>query len=158
MPVITRFTTDHVAAFEAPVTEIAFFTLPSDSGEDSKATVEKTIAVIRQAVESVGKSKGSAIGWREFIQLFLSFLSRLRISNHPVVAEPTKHPEAPNLGAVTLHGVFGYESVEDHIKWRETPEHGQAIKAMGELAKTLDLKSATVYGKEMFHVQYHLAI
>lgn len=41
------------------------------------------------------------------------------------VATDTKNAEdaAPKGSSIALHGDFGYASVDDHIKWRQTPEH-----------------------------------
>lgn len=32
-----------------------------------------------------------------------------------------------------LHGVFGYDSLEDHLRWREHPEHANAGVVFAEL-------------------------
>ena len=38
---------------------------------------------------------------------------------------------APDGESIALHGVFYYASVDEHIKWRETPEHAQVIEDVG---------------------------
>jgi hypothetical protein len=69
--VYTRFTTDAAAAFEAPVTEVAFFTLPTDGyDEEAKTAIEDAMNMpSMQAVTTVGKSSGAAIGWGELVLL-----------------------------------------------------------------------------------------
>ncbi len=72
----------------------------------------------------------------------------------------TKHAAAPDGQSIALHGVFGYASVDDHIRWRETPEHAQVIEDLEPLAN-LDLRPASVPGgsifvpgESMFHVKF----
>ena len=69
---------------------------------------------------------------------------------------------APDGQSISLLGVFGYESVDDHIRWRQTPEHAQVIEEMGrsELGK-LGLGNAILPGgnifvsdSSMFHVRF----
>jgi hypothetical protein len=64
-PVYTRFTSDASAALAAPVTEVAFFTMPNGTLEDAKTTIEDALMPSIQAVTTVGKSSGGAIGWGE---------------------------------------------------------------------------------------------
>lgn len=65
----TSFTMwDPVAAFEAPVTEVAFFTLLDGTDEATKATVEDGSLSTLEAVTKVGKASGASIGWGETIQ------------------------------------------------------------------------------------------
>jgi hypothetical protein len=47
------------------VTEVAFFTLPNGTPEDAKTTIEDALVPSMQAVTTVGKSLGGAIGWGE---------------------------------------------------------------------------------------------
>ena len=37
--------------------------------------------------------------------------------------------------------------MEDHWKWRETPEHAEVIKGMGKLVDEFGLKAVDVLGK-----------
>ena len=67
---------------------------------------------------------------------------------------PKRHTAAPEGQSIALHGVFGYASIEDHMRWRETPEHAEAIKIMGSLVSNLSLGSADIQGKDMFHVKF----
>ena len=60
--VYTRFTSDAVAAFAAPVTEVAFFTVPDGVREEAKTLIEKE-PIESHPVFTVGKSSGGAIGW-----------------------------------------------------------------------------------------------
>lgn len=64
---------------------------------------------------------------------------------------------------IALHGVFGYATVEDHYKWRATPEHAKVIDESAEspLAK-LGMADAILPGghifvpeSSMFHVTFH---
>lgn len=62
---------------------------------------------------------------------------------------------------MALHGVFGYPTVDDHRRWRASPEHAQVMKEMEPLAN-VDLRSANVPGggifvpgESMFHVKFH---
>ena len=60
--VYARFTSDAVAAFAAPVTEVAFFTVPDGVREEAKTVIEKE-SIESHPVFTVGKSSGGAIGW-----------------------------------------------------------------------------------------------
>lgn len=73
---------------------------------------------------------------------------------------------APDGESIALHGVFGYVTVDDHIKWRETPEHAQVIEEMerSPLSK-LGLGNANMPGgyifvpdSSMFHVKFRSGI
>ena len=69
-------------------------------------------------------------------------------------AVPKGHTAAPEGQSIALHGIFGYASIEDHMRWREAPEHAQAIEIMGGLVTKLGLGSADIQGKDMFHVSF----
>jgi len=130
----TRFSSNEaLAAFRAPVTEIAFMTLPNRPDEEMKASIEEQMKPIGRDVETVGKSWGSAIGW---------------------VSEVIQRDAAPDIKLICLHGVFGYASIEDHWRWRETPEHAQALEIMEAIVERTQLASAIVGGEEMFHVEF----
>ena len=69
---------------------------------------------------------------------------------------------APDGQSIALLGVFGYASVDDHIRWRQTPEHALVIEEMGrsELGD-LGLGNAILPGgniflsdSSMFHVRF----
>ena len=60
--VYTRFTSDAVTAFAAPVTEVAFFTVPDGVREEAKMLIEKE-SIESHPVFTVGKGSGGAIGW-----------------------------------------------------------------------------------------------
>ncbi len=64
------------------------------------------------------------------------------------------HAATPGGDLIALHGVFGYQSVDDHMKWRETPECAEAIEVMEGLSKNLGLRDANVHGRSMFHVKF----
>ena len=63
--VFTRFTSDATAAFVAPVTEVAFFTVPNSAREDARNLIENDVLDSTHPVLTVGKSSGGAIGWGE---------------------------------------------------------------------------------------------
>ncbi|KAF1992268.1 hypothetical protein K402DRAFT_415955 [Aulographum hederae CBS 113979] len=141
---MTNFNSDATAGYTAPVTEIAFFTVPKSALEEARADIEAS-DVSSHPVFSVGNSSGGSIGF-----VFLA-----------------KHAEntAPEDRTVALHGVFGYESVDDHVKWRATPEHAQVIEEMGKskLAE-LGMGESNVPGgniflpdSNMFHVKFQAA-
>jgi hypothetical protein len=65
----------------------------------------------------------------------------------------------PQPGEEWLHGVFGYASIDDHMKWREQPEHGKAIEIFEDLdRRNLSLRPASVPGIDpstgYFHVKF----
>jgi hypothetical protein len=49
------------------VTEVSFFTLTNGASEEAKNAIEGALKPILQAVKTVGKASGSAIGWCELI-------------------------------------------------------------------------------------------
>jgi hypothetical protein len=67
-------------------------------------------------------------------------------------------PEPPAGDAegdlIAFHGMFGYDSVEAHMEWRQTPEHGDAIEIMVHLEKTYGLRPVDGRGLKMFHVKF----
>ncbi len=65
----------------------------------------------------------------------------------------------PQPGGDWLCGVFGYESIEDHMKWREHPEHDKPVEVFEDLKKrNLTVKSVNVPGIDpdtgYFHVKF----
>lgn len=62
-PVYTRFTSDATTALAAPVTEVAFFTVPNDAREEAKTLIENDSISSTHPVIAVGKSTGGAMGW-----------------------------------------------------------------------------------------------
>ncbi len=68
----------------------------------------------------------------------------------------------PKGESIALHGVFGFASVDDHLRWRETPEHAQVIEDMGRSPLGgLGLGNARIPGgnvfvpdSSMFHVRF----
>lgn len=69
---------------------------------------------------------------------------------------------APKGEFIALLGVFGYASVNDHVKWRQTPEHAQVIEEMGRSPlANLGMGNPTMPGgnifvqdSSMFHVKF----
>ncbi|KAI9835699.1 MAG: hypothetical protein M1819_001876 [Sarea resinae] len=139
LKIYTRFpsASGATAALKAPVTEIAFLTLPDGAGEDVRATIDRKLRPIDENVTTVGKGLAAATGW---------------------VFEVQNHAEAVNGATIALHGLFGYNSIEDHMRWRETPEHAQAIETMEDVSKNQGLEDANVTGRDMFHVHFHAGI
>lgn len=73
----TRFTSDATAAFAAPVTEVAFYTVSDADREEAKPLIENDTIDSTHPVITVGKSTGGAIGWGELenaMCVLLSFL------------------------------------------------------------------------------------
>ena len=64
--VYTHFTSDATAALAAPVTEVAFFTVPNGAREDAKTLIENDAIDNTHPVITVGKSLGGAVGWGTF--------------------------------------------------------------------------------------------
>lgn len=53
--------------------------------------------------------------------------------NHDAVFDADNIGNAvPDGESLALHGVFGYASVDDHVKWRATPEHAQVLEEMAQ--------------------------
>lgn len=87
----------------------------------------------------------------------------MTFSDYCIVSNTRNAGEAvPDGESIVLHGVFGYKTVEDHIKWRQTPEHAQIIEDSGQspLGK-LGLGTPKIPGgnifvpdSSMFHVKF----
>jgi len=57
-------------------------------------------------------------------------------------------PEMADMGStVCFTEAFGYDSVADHWKWRDTPEHAEVIKGIEPLVRDMGLKAVDVLGK-----------
>ena len=68
-PVYTHFTSSATAAFTAPVTEVAFYTVPNANSEEAKVLIEEDRISSTHPVITVGKSWGGAVGWGELMAL-----------------------------------------------------------------------------------------
>lgn len=64
--IFTQWTSDPAAALQAPVTEVAFFALPQNSGEAPRREIDEAMVAVIKEVTTVGKSLGGATGWGEF--------------------------------------------------------------------------------------------
>ena len=64
-PAFTHFTSDATTALAAPVTEVAFYTVPDSVREQAKAMIEEMSVSSTHPVITVGKSSGGAVGWGE---------------------------------------------------------------------------------------------
>jgi hypothetical protein len=112
----------------ANVTAFRFFSVP-----DAKATEAVVIKDIigpapnmnDHSVITVGKAKGAAAGF--------VWVSK---------------PEMAHMGStVCFTEAFGYDSVADHWKWRDSPEHAEVTKGMEPLVRDIGLKAVDVLGK-----------
>lgn len=167
-PVYTRFTSDAAAALAAPVTEVAFYTVPDGAREDAKTLIEDDKIHSSHPVITVGKSSGGAIGWGEFNPAMRSTALHLFFESDHCSVFDTKNTgdAAPDGESIALHGVFGYASVDDHLKWRETPEHSQVLEDIKQSPLgSLGLGNARIPGgnifvpdSSMFHVKFHVGI
>jgi hypothetical protein len=112
----------------ANVTGFRHFSLP-----DSKATEAVVIKdmigsapnVNDRSVITVGKAKSAARGF-----IWIS------------------KPDMADIGStVCFTEAFGFDSVADHWKWRDTPEHAEVAKGMESLVRDMNLKAVDVLGK-----------
>lgn len=166
--VYTRFTSDATAALAAPVTEVAFYTVPNGAREDAKTLIEDDLINGTHPVITVGKSSGGAIGWGEIDPAMCStaLLKLFEFDHCAVFDSKNAGDAAPDGESIALHGVFGYASVADHLKWRETPEHAQLIEDLGRSPlENLGLGNASMPGgnifvpdSSMFHVKFRAVI
>jgi len=122
----------------ANVTGFKFFSLP-----DTKATeavvindiIGSTSNMKDHSMITMGKAKGAAMG---FI-----WVSR------PEMADVER--------TVCFTEVFGYDSVTDHLKWRNTQEHAEVIKGMDIGLKPVDVlgkRRSMVEGSGIVHVAF----
>lgn len=63
----TRFTSDAVAAREAPVTELAFFMLAKTSSEEETTRLEDAAMPLLEVTKTVGTCSAFAVGWGELL-------------------------------------------------------------------------------------------
>ena len=63
----THFTSTATAALTAPVTEVAFYTVPNSKSEEAKMLIEEDEISSTHPVITVGQSWGGAVGWGELI-------------------------------------------------------------------------------------------
>lgn len=87
--------------------------------------------------------------------------------NHGVVFDTRDAGNAVSEGeSIALHGIFGYTSVDDHIRWRETPECAQVLidmahSPMGNLRlgnPNLPGGNIFVPDSSMFHVKFRAGV
>lgn len=74
--------------------------------------------------------------------------------SHTVVVDPEPPAGDADGDSIALHGICGYDSIEAHMKWREAPEHAEAIKIMVELEESYGLRLVNGHGLKMFHVKF----
>ncbi|CZR65390.1 uncharacterized protein PAC_15290 [Phialocephala subalpina] len=131
----TNWTSSAAASFKSKVTEIALLTLPEGYGETEKKIIEDALVSVNHNVQVVGKATGAAIGF-------------------VVGVKPAKNKSTPEGQVIALHGVYGYDSIDDHIRWKEQPEHAKAIESLGYVVEKTGLGGAKVAGLDMFHVHF----
>lgn len=95
------------AAMQSAITEVAFFTFSSEHTDidSAKAAVDKEMDMICENVKIYGNARGAAVGW----------------------------VQDDHSGQVLLHGVFGYDCLEDHMEWRKHYKIKDAEKAFAVL-------------------------
>lgn len=127
------FAHDPSPSFNSPVTELGFFSLP-DKFATEKTVKEKLIGTFDMSthpVITIGKAKGAAVG-------------------HVFAVKPEM---AMDGYSTRFAGAFGYDSVEDHQKWRETPEHAEVIKGMNKLVEEFKLAAVDTLGKRRAFIE-----
>lgn len=156
----THFTSSTTVALTAPVTEVAFFAVPNSNSEEAKALIEEDEVSSTHPVITVGKSWGGAVGWGELMVLLLCILDLRKCG---AVSKTKNTNDVVASGhSIALHGVFGYASVDDHVKWRQTREHAQVLEEMARSPLgRLDLGNPKLPGgnifvpdSSMFHVRF----
>jgi hypothetical protein len=85
----------------------------------------------------------------------LSFPNCSTEDKHRTVIRDKKEATPSEGDWIAFYGIFGYNSIEDHMRWRETPEHAQIMEIFDGLNKTQGLKPADMFGKSMFHVHFN---
>jgi hypothetical protein len=70
--------------------------------------------------------------------------------------QPRAGGAAPAGDTVTLQAVFGYESIDAHEKWRQTPEAKKSLEDAAGLVGEVGLDSYLVGGLDNFHVKFKL--
>ncbi|KAL2356236.1 hypothetical protein BJ546DRAFT_595358 [Cryomyces antarcticus] len=112
-----KLTTPHTTAFSAPVLELATFYFESESS-DVEAAFEKFAKVAAKSAEGL---VGAASGWS---------------------IEEVEHSSLKGKGKARVL-VAGWQSVDAHMKYRETQEFKESVPLLREKAK----------GAEMHHVE-----
>ena len=120
---------------------------------------------------TVGKSSGGAIGWGKFISCPCQFsdsftFNYLNLNHYTVFDAKNVGNAVPDGESLALHGVFGYACVDDHVKWRATPEHAQVLEEMARSPLgNLRLGNPNLPGgnifvpdSSMFHVRFRAGI
>ncbi|CAG8973194.1 hypothetical protein HYALB_00006363 [Hymenoscyphus albidus] len=136
----TKYETDYAPAALAPVTEIAFCSLPDTAGEKERKRFDDATAQIGRDVRSVGGAVGSGASW------VLPTSPKLKNKIHQ-----RREGEEESLALVA---VFGYDSIETHMRWREAPEHRLATEIMSGLSQEIGLRDFEVAGGGMWHVGF----
>lgn len=137
------------AAFRSSVTEVAFYTMPTRPDEATRAAIEAGSETVLREVQVIGKATGAAIGWGKLSRHLLDIRDLTG-----VVFDAVPQALASGPQSVSLYGVFGYKSVEDHMTWRETPEairHGKPSKTILPATIVPGIDQSLGY----FHVKFH---
>jgi hypothetical protein len=130
----TQFAHEITKCMTANVTAFRFFSL-SDAKATDNVVIEDIISpaanMNNSSVVTVGKAKAFARG---FVW--------------------ASKPEMANMGStVCLAEVSGYDSIEDHWKWIDTPEYTEETKKMKSLPRDLGLKAVDVLGRRRSMVE-----
>ncbi|CAG8950163.1 hypothetical protein HYFRA_00008400 [Hymenoscyphus fraxineus] len=131
---------NYTPAVLAPVTEIAFCSLPDTAGEKERKRFDDATVQIGRDVRSVGGAVGSGVSW------VLQTSPKLKPKN-----PQGREGEQESLALVAL---FGYDSIETHMRWREAPEHKLATEIMSGLSQEIGLRDFEVAGGGMWHVGF----
>ncbi|OAQ59560.1 hypothetical protein VFPPC_03790 [Pochonia chlamydosporia 170] len=121
------FKHDTAEALTANVTEFRFYSLP-DKNATEEVVMQKIIGnakVDEQPAVTVGKAKGVSMGYMWWLK-----------------------PDLADMGSTTcFSGIFGYDSVEDYWRWKDMPEHVEAIKGTKGFMNELGMKPVDMFGK-----------
>ncbi|MCJ1474094.1 hypothetical protein MMC13_002752 [Lambiella insularis] len=126
IPVFTRVANPEgaTAAFRSGVTEVAFYTMPARPDDATRAEIDAAFGTTIRDVQAIGKASGAAIGW---------------------VFDGVPKAIVSGADSICLYGVFGYASIDVHLKWRETPEAKKAAATdEGMERRNLTFEPATV--------------
>jgi len=60
----------------------------------------------------------------------------------------------PEGNELAFQGVFGYDSIETHLRWATTPEWALEVEGVEKLVNETHMHFDPVHGHEMFHVYF----
>ncbi|KAF2468483.1 uncharacterized protein BDR25DRAFT_315966 [Lindgomyces ingoldianus] len=134
----TQFAHDITKAMTANVTGFRFFSLP-----DARATEAVVLKDIIGPTPNMNDHSGITVGEASGAAAGFVWVSK---------------PEMADMGStICFTETFGYDSVADHWKWRDTPEHAEVIKGIEALVRDMGLKAVDVLGKRRKRVSRALS-